>query len=55
MPPLRPVSVAQKNKPSTMLSSNVQSINLLMECTQGRIKGGKRGQLSRDPAARGPP
>jgi len=26
-PPLRPVSVAQKNKPSTMSSSNVQSIN----------------------------
>ena len=25
-PPLRPVSMAQKNKPSTMLSSNVQSI-----------------------------
>ena len=31
-PPLRPVSVAQKNKPSTMLSSNVQSIDLLMDC-----------------------
>jgi len=28
-PPLRPVSVAQKNKPSTMLSSNVQSIDLM--------------------------
>jgi len=27
-PPLRPVSVVQKNKPSTMLSANVQSIDL---------------------------
>jgi len=32
-PPLRPVSVAQKNKLSTMLPSNVQSIDLLMDCT----------------------
>ena len=31
-PPLRPVSVAQKNKLSTMLSSNVQSIDLPMDC-----------------------
>ena len=31
-PPLRPVSVAQKNKPSTMLSSNVQSIDLPADC-----------------------
>jgi len=31
--PIRPVSVAQKNKPSTMLSFNVQSIDLLMDCT----------------------
>jgi len=31
-PSLRPVSVAQKNKPSTMLSSNVQSIDVLMDC-----------------------
>ena len=30
-PPLRPVSVVHKNKPSAMLSSNVQSIDLLME------------------------
>jgi len=35
--PLRPVSVAQKNKPSTMLSSNVQSIDLLMDCTAWRF------------------
>ena len=35
-PPLRPVSVAQ-NKPSTMLSSNVQSINLPMDCTAWRF------------------
>jgi len=27
-----PVSVAQKNKPSTMLSSNVLSIDLPMNC-----------------------
>ena len=32
--PLRPVSVAQ-NKPSTMLSSNVQPTDLLMNCTDG--------------------
>jgi len=32
MAPLRPVSVAQKNKPSTMLSSNVQSIDLPVGC-----------------------
>jgi len=32
-PPLRPVSVAQKNKPSTVLSFNVKSIDLLMDCT----------------------
>ena len=35
-PSLWPVSVAQKNKPSTMLSSNVQSINL-MDCTAWQI------------------
>jgi len=29
-PPLLPVGVAQKNKPSTMLSSNIQSIDLLL-------------------------
>ena len=32
-PSLRPVSVAQKNKPSTTLPSNVQSIDLPMDCT----------------------
>ena len=31
------VSVAQKNKPSTMLSSNVQSIDLFMNCTAWRF------------------
>jgi len=36
-PPLRPVSVAQKNKPSTMLFSNVQSIDLLMDCMAWRF------------------
>jgi len=30
--PLQPVSVAQKNKPPTMLSSNVKSIDVLMDC-----------------------
>jgi len=34
---LRLVSVAQKNKPSTMLSSNVQSIYLPMDCTTLRF------------------
>ena len=32
-PPLRLVCVAQKTKPSTILSSNVQSIDLLIDCT----------------------
>ena len=36
-PPLRPVSVAQKNKPSTTLSSKVQSIDLPMNCMAGRF------------------
>jgi len=35
-PPLRSVSVVQKNKPSTMLSSNVQSIDLPMDCMAWR-------------------
>ena len=34
---LRPVSVAHNNKPSTMLSSNVQSIDLPMDCTAWRF------------------
>ena len=36
-PLLRPVSVTQKNKPSTMLSFNVQSIDLPMDCTAWRF------------------
>ena len=36
-PPLRPVSVAQKNKPLTMSSSNVQSIDLPIDCTAWRL------------------
>ena len=36
-PPLRPVSVVQKNKPSTMSSSNVQSIDLPMDYTAWRF------------------
>jgi len=36
-PPLWPVSVVQKNKPSTMLSLNVQSINIPMDCTAWRF------------------
>jgi len=36
-PPLRSVSVAQINKLSTMLSSNVQSIDLPMDCTAWRF------------------
>jgi len=34
---LRPVSVAQKNKPSTMSSFNVQSIDLPMDCMAWRF------------------
>jgi len=34
---LRLVGMVQKNKPSTMLSSNVQSIDLPMECTAWRF------------------
>jgi len=36
-PPLRPVSVAQKNKPSTMLSSYVKSIDLPINCMAWRF------------------
>jgi len=36
-PPLRLVSVAQKNKQSTMLSCNVRSIDLRMDCTAWRF------------------
>ena len=36
-PPLRPVSAVHKNKPSTMLSSNVQSIDLRMDCMAWRF------------------
>ena len=35
--PLLPVSVAQKNKQSTMLSANVQSIDLPMDCKAWRF------------------
>ena len=45
-PPLRPVSVAQKNKPSTMLSSNVQPIDLLMDCTAWRFWTMKQSSCS---------
>jgi len=34
---LQPVSVAQKNKPLTMLSSNVQSIDLPVDCVGRRL------------------
>ena len=36
-PPLRPVSETQNNKPSTMSSSNVQSIDLPMDCMAWRL------------------
>jgi len=36
-PPLRPVSVVQKNKPLTTLSSNVQSIDLPTDCMAWRF------------------
>ena len=52
-PPLRPVSVAQKNKPSAMLSSNVQSICLLMDYMAWRFRTSDdpmdAQQLPRDP------
>ena len=36
-PPLRPVSVAQKNKSATVLTSTVHSIDLPMDCTSRRF------------------
>jgi len=36
-PSLPPVSVSQTNKPSTMFSSSVQSIDLRMDCTAWRF------------------
>jgi len=46
------VSLAQ-NKSSTMLSSNLQSIDLPVGCMQGRIKGAQRGQLPRALCSKG--
>ena len=63
-PPLRPVSVVQKNKPSTMLSSNVQSIDVLMVCLTSLINtsrifallvGPRSSGVARLSAARGRP
>ena len=42
-PPLRFMSIVKKNKPSTMLSSNVQSIDLLMERKPTGVGGGGAG------------
>jgi len=36
-PPLLPVSVALKNKPPIMSSSNIQTIDLPMDCTAWRF------------------
>jgi len=51
-PPLRPVSVAQKNKPSTMLSSNVQSINFPMDCMAWRFSTMRQSNGCSTPALR---
>ena len=51
-PPLRPVTVAQKNKPSTMLSSNVQSIDLPMDCMAWRFWTMKQPNGCSTPAPR---
>ena len=50
-PPLRLVSVAQ-NKPSTMLSSNIQSIDLLMDCTAWRLWTIRQSNGCSTPASR---
>jgi len=51
-PPLRTVSVAQKEKPSTMLSSTVQSIDLLMDCTAWRCWTTRQWNSCSSPAPR---
>jgi len=51
-PPLRPVSVAQKNKRSPMLSSNVQSIDLLMDCTTWQFWTMRQSNGCSTPASR---
>ena len=51
-PPLRPVSVAQKNKPSAMLSSNVQSVDLLMDCMAWRFWAMRQSNGCSTPAPR---
>jgi len=49
-PPLRPVNVAKKNKSSTMLSSNVQSTDLLMDCTAWRFWSMRQSNVCSTPA-----
>ena len=51
-PPLQPVSVAQKNKLSTMLSSNVQSINLPTDCMAWQFWTMRQLNNSSTPATR---
>ena len=51
-PPLRSVSVVQKNKLSTMVSSNVQSIELLMDCTARRFWMMRQSNRCSTPAPR---
>ena len=51
-PPLRPVSVVQKNKPSTLLSSDVLSIDLLMDCTAWRFFTMRQSNCCSTPAPR---
>ena len=50
-PPLRSVSVAQKNKPSTMLSSNVQQTDL-MDCTAWHLWAMRQSNRCSTPAPR---
>ena len=54
-PPLRPVSVAQKNKPSTMSSSSVQSIDLPTDCTAWRFWAMKQPNGCSTPAPKSSP
>ena len=51
-PPLRPLSVAQKSKPSTMSSSNVQSIDLPMDCAVWRFWTMRQSNVCSTPAPR---
>jgi len=51
-PPLRPVTVAQRNRPLTMLSLTVQSINLPMERIVETVRTRKQSNGCSTPASR---